>query len=199
LPLADLILLPGSKATLADLKALRAQGWDIDILAHVRRGGAVLGLCAGYQMLGRRISDPAGIEGPPETAAGLGLLDVETVLAPGKVLAAVSGSELQSGATVAGYEMHMGRTGGTGTARPMLRLGERSDGAVSADGRVMGCHVHGIFASDGFRRAFLARLGGHADAGLVYETRVEAALDALAEHCERYIDIPALLEIARAR
>jgi adenosylcobyric acid synthase len=199
LPLCDLVLLPGSKSTLSDLAALRAEGWDIDILAHVRRGGAVLGLCAGYQMLGRAVADPSGIEGTAGAATGLGLLDVETVLTSEKVLHAVTGVELRSGAEITGYEMHVGRTEGPGAARPMLRLGARPDGAVSADGRVMGCQVHGIFAGDAFRRAFLERLGGSADASLAFEARVESALDALADHCETHLDVGGLLEIARAR
>jgi adenosylcobyric acid synthase len=199
LPLCDLILLPGSKATLSDLAALRAEGWDIDILAHVRRGGAVLGLCAGYQMLGRRIADPGGIEGLTGEATGLGLLDVDTVLSPEKTLQQVTGVELRSNTAVTGYEMHVGRTDGPGARRPMLRLGTRVDGALSADGRVMGCHVHGIFSSDDFRRAFLERLGGKTDAALVFEARLESALEALADHCETHLDVPRLLEIARAR
>ncbi len=199
LPLCDLILLPGSKATLGDLAALRAEGWDIDIHAHVRRGGAVLGLCAGYQMLGRRVADPAGVEGKAGEAQGLGLLEVETVLTEEKTLAHVTGVELRSNASIAGYEMHVGRTDGPGLRRPMLRLGNRLDGAVSADGRVMGCHVHGIFASDGFRHAFLERLGAKTDAALAYEARIESALEALADHCEAHLDVPRLLEIARAR
>jgi adenosylcobyric acid synthase len=199
LPLADLILLPGSKATLADLAALRMEGWDIDILAHRRRGGAVLGLCAGYQMLGRRIADPLGIEGPPGEAPGLGLLDIETVLTGDKMLTMVEGIDLKSGAAIKGYEMHVGRSTGADTERPMVRLGERLDGAVSRDGRVMGCHVHGIFSGDAFRRGFTAALGGIADQGLYYEAQVDSALDALADHCEAHLDVSALLEIARAR
>jgi adenosylcobyric acid synthase len=199
LPLCDLILLPGSKATLGDLAALRAEGWDIDILAHVRRGGAVLGLCAGYQMLGRRIADPTGIEGSAGEAQGLGLLEVDTLLTDEKTLVQVTGVELRSNAVIAGYEMHIGRTEGPGTRQPMLRLGNRLDGAVSTDGRIMGCHVHGIFGSDGFRRAFLERFAGKADATLVYEARVESALEALADHCEAHLDVLRLLEIARAR
>jgi adenosylcobyric acid synthase len=199
LPLCDLVLLPGSKATLADLAALRAEGWDIDILAHARRGGHVLGICAGYQMLGRRVADPEGIEGTPGEAPGLGLLDVETVLTTEKILADVDGIEIASGARLRGYEMHVGRTTGAATARPMLRLGGGDDGAVSPDGRVAGCHLHGLFAGDAFRRAFLARLGGVGDGALDYERRVEATLDALADHLEASLDVPRLLEIARAR
>jgi adenosylcobyric acid synthase len=199
LPLCDLVLLPGSKATLADLAALRAEGWDIDIKAHARRGGAVLGLCAGYQILGRTIRDPEGIEGEPGEAAGLGLLDVETVFAEEKLLTAAAGIEVMSGTAVKGYEMHMGRTAGPDAARPMLQLDDRSDGAIAPNGRVSGCHLHGIFASDAFRRAFLARLGGAGDPALDHEARIEAALDSLARHLTIHVDLDALLEIARAR
>ncbi len=199
LPLCDLVLLPGSKATLADLAALRAEGWDIDIAAHARRGGSVLGICAGYQMLGRRVADPEGIEGPSGAAPGLGLLEVETVLTAEKILAEADGVELASGAPVRGYEMHVGRTSGPATARPMLRLGGRDDGAVSPGGRIAGCHLHGLFAGDAFRRAFLARLGGAGDGALDYERRIEATLDALADHLEASLDVKRLLEIARAR
>ena len=155
---ADLVILPGSKATLADLAALRAEGWDIDLAAHVRRGGAVLGICGGLQMLGRRIADPAGIEGPPGAAEGLGLLDLDTVLTGDKQLREVRGREIASGEQIHGYEMHVGRTSGPALARPMLDLDGRPDGAVSPDGRIMGCYVHGLFAADDFRHAFLARL-----------------------------------------
>jgi adenosylcobyric acid synthase len=199
LPLCDLILLPGSKATLTDLAALRAEGWDIDVAAHVRRGGHVLGICAGYQMLGKRIRDKDGIEGAPGEAAGLGLLDVETTMTAEKVLVAAAGIDTASGAAVTGYEMHIGRTTGPDADRPMLNLGGHNDGAASRDGRVAGCHLHGLFASDAFRRAFLDRLGGTADPTLDNEARIEGALDSLARHLEIHLDLDALLEIARAR
>jgi adenosylcobyric acid synthase len=199
LPLCDLILLPGSKATLVDLAALRAEDWDIDIKAHVRRGGQVLGLCAGYQMLGRLIRDPNGIEGAPGEAVGLGLLDVETEMTGEKLLTAAEGVEAMSGAPVKGYEMHVGRTSGRDTDRPMLKLSGRADGALSRNGRVMGCHLHGLFASDTFRRAFLERLGGAGDPMLDNEARIEGALDSLARHLELHLDLDALLAIARAR
>ncbi len=195
---ADLVLLPGSKATLADLATLRAEGWDIDIAAHVRRGGRVLGLCGGYQMLGRRIADPDGLEGPAGDAPGLGLLDVETVLTGLKVLTHVAARDEISGAMIRGYEMHMGRTTGADTARPFLRLGGRADGAESADGRVAGCYVHGLLASDAYRRAFLRRIGGAAS-GVAYDAAVEATLDRLADHLAASIDLDRVLEIARGR
>lgn len=196
---ADVVILPGSKSTRGDLAMLRAEGWDIDILAHRRRGGHVLGLCGGYQMLGRTISDPEGIEGPPGTSVGLGLLEVDTVLAAEKVTRPVSGRHLPTDLPVTGYEIHLGRTDGPDGARPLLRLddGARPDGASSPDGRVSGCYVHGVFGSDAFRAAWLAGLG--AASGLAYETRVEAALDALADHLERHLDVNSLLAIARAR
>jgi adenosylcobyric acid synthase len=196
---ADLVILPGSKATLADLAELRAQGWDIDLAAHVRRGGAVLGICGGFQMLGRRIADPAGIEGPPGEAEGLGLLDLETVLSGEKQLHEVRGKELMSGAPVHGYEMHVGRSTGPALSRPMLDLGGRPDGAVSPDGRIMGCYVHGLFAADGFRHAFLARLKERQASGLIFEQQIDATLDMLADHLEAHADLEGLLALARAR
>jgi adenosylcobyric acid synthase len=194
---ADLVILPGSKATLADLAALRAEGWDVDLKAHVRRGGAVLGICGGLQMLGRRIADPDGAEGRPGEAAGLGLLEVETVLGGDKRLGEVEGIEVSSGEKIQGYEMHIGRSAGPGLARPMLELAGRPDGAVSANGRITGCYVHGLFAADGFRHVFLARLRERAGSGVAYETEVEAALDALAEHLEASVDVAGLLQLAR--
>jgi adenosylcobyric acid synthase len=192
---AALVVLPGSKATLADLAVLRREGWDIDLLAHHRQGGHIVGLCGGYQMLGRHIADPDGGEGSPGAAPGLGLLAVETVLGGGKRLAEVAGLEVASGLPVCGYEMHLGTTTGPGTAHPMLELGGRPDGAVSADGRVAGCYLHGLFASDLFRRAFLARLGA---AGTIeYDATIERVLDDLAAHLERHLDLAALLAASR--
>ncbi len=191
-----LVILPGSKATLADLAAFRAEGWDIDLHAHRRRGGHVIGLCGGYQMLGGRIADPDGLEGPPGEAQGLGLLAVETVLAPHKRLANARGRLVQDGSTVQGYEMHMGITTGPDTARPLLRLQDgRPEGAVSGDGRVSGSYLHGLFHADAARRRLLGRLGLAAPPR-DHEASVEAALDALAAHLERHVDIDRLLTLA---
>ena len=191
---ADLVILPGTKSTLADLAFLRAQGWDIDLAAHVRRGGHVLGVCGGYQMLGQILSDPDGVEGPPESVEGLGLLDVHTVLTSDKVLAPVAGLLVDTGGCFEGYEMHVGRT--TGATRPMLIMDDGSpDGAVSADGRVMGCYVHGLLNQGSARRAFLGGLGVGSD-GLDQDVRVDAALDDVAEALERAFDIESLAAIA---
>jgi adenosylcobyric acid synthase len=194
---AALVILPGSKASLADLAVLRSEGWDIDILAHRRHGGHVLGLCGGYQMLGRRIADPDGSEGPPGEAAGLGLLDIDTVLGPEKQLRETAGTDLATGMKVRGYEMHLGVTSGPGLSRPMLDLGGRPDGAISPDGRVGGCYLHGLFAGDAFRRAFLARLGADVSADIAYDAMIDGILDRLADHVERHLDVAALLAASR--
>jgi adenosylcobyric acid synthase len=193
----DLVIMPGSKATIADLAALRAFGWDADITAHHRRGGCVLGLCGGYQMLGRSIADPDGIEGPPGSAEGLGLIGVTTELAGDKSLVAVNGRTIADNVAVGGYEMHIGRTIGAGTQRPLVQLEDgRFDGAVSADGRVSGTYLHGFFAGDAQRAAWLARLGMPASS-LAYDALVEETLDALAAHLETHLDVEKLLSLAR--
>ncbi|HET6159044.1 MAG TPA: cobyric acid synthase [Dongiaceae bacterium] len=193
---ADLILLPGSKSTIGDLQALREAGWDIDIKAHVRRGGRVLGLCGGYQMLGVRLDDPEGTEGPAGAVDGLGLLAVETRLGGDKALVEVTGKDCASGQSVRGYEMHIGSTSGTDCARPMLDLRGRPDGAMSDDGRIMGTYVHGIFASDAFRHAFLSSLRARSDSGLAYESSVDQVLDELADHLARHLDTRRILDLA---
>jgi adenosylcobyric acid synthase len=193
---ADLILLPGSKATIADLAALRAAGFNIDIAAHRRRGGMVLGLCGGYQMLGRTVADPDGIEGQPATVDGLGLLDVATTLSNDKRLEPVSGTT-GDGVPFAGYEMHMGLTEGEDRARPFARLADSSaEGATSADGRVIGTYVHGLFADDRQRAAWLQRFAA-GPSSVAYDDQVERTLDALAAHLAAHIDLDRLLTLAR--
>jgi adenosylcobyric acid synthase len=194
---ADLVILPGSKATMADLAGLRAEGWDVDIAAHLRRGGRLFGICGGYQMLGRRIDDPTGIEGPAGSAPGLGVLDLTTEMSGDKTLTEVGGRHMASGASLGGYEMHIGRTEGPDRRRPFARLDDgRDEGAVSADGRVAGCYLHGLFAQDDFRHAFLAAICERPASGIAYESEIEAVLDGLADHLGRHLDLGRILEIA---
>jgi adenosylcobyric acid synthase len=190
----SLVILPGSKATIADLASLREARWDLDLARHVDRGGKVLGICGGYQMMGRSVADPHGIEGPPAKVEGLGLIAVDTVLEGDKQLVEVSG-ESAGKVPFKGYEMHVGRT--IGAAAPMLRFADgRTDGAIVEDGRLAGCYVHGLFADDRQRRDWLTRIGASAS-DLSYEQGIEATLDALADHLEKHIACDALLALAR--
>lgn len=196
---ADLVLLPGSKATIDDLAALRQAGWDIDIRAHLRRGGRVLGICGGYQMLGQAIADPDGLEGPARTVEGLGLLQVKTVLKGPKTIREISGRLCATGAGFSGYEIHMGESEGADRVRaPLIRDGDGyRDGAASPDGLVEGIYVHGIFAADGFRRDYLTRLDPGHEAGPAFEARIDGVLDRLAAHMERHLAIDRLIAAAR--
>jgi adenosylcobyric acid synthase len=193
---ADLVVVPGSKSTLSDLKFFREQGWDVDLHAHVRRGGWVVGVCGGYQMLGLSVADPHGIEGDPGEAAGLGLLDVVTVLEGDKTLREVRGEDVASDAAVYGYEIHIGSTTGDGLDRPMLRVDGVPHGATALNGRVQGCYMHGLFGSDEYRSALLSQLAQRDIQGVAYEARVESALDGLAAHLESHLDIDELVRLA---
>lgn len=192
----DLVIIPGSKSTRGDLAFLRAQGWDVDIRAHIRRGGYVLGICGGYQMLGQRIDDPDGIEGPAGESIGLGQLDVRTTMTRQKRLTTTDAVHVASGVPFEGYEMHIGRTSGPDTAQAFARIGARAEGAVSPSGRVMGSYLHGMFRETAFRAAFLAALGGQS-AQISYSKTVETALDALAAHIETHLDVDGLRAAAR--
>ncbi|WP_170603857.1 cobyric acid synthase [Ruegeria arenilitoris] len=191
---ADLVLLPGSKSTIGDLAFFRAQGWDVDLYAHVRRGGHVLGLCGGYQMLGKSISDPDGVDGRPGNVPGLGMLDVTTTMSGQKKVSLRNAIAMPGKESVSGYEIHMGRTEGPDCTRAWLEIDGRPEGAASPNGRVRGSYLHGIFASDAFRSSFLKNLGAKSD--LAYEDGVENILDELAEHLERHMDLDLLLSMA---
>ena len=184
---AGLVVLPGSKSTIGDLKALRAHGWDRDLQAHRRRGGRVIGICGGYQMLGNRITDPLGLEGEEREIAGLGLLDVETEMAPEKTVRNSSARSLEYDEPLSGYEIHLGVTQGSDCGRPSVAIDNRADGAISADGRVMGTYLHGLFGSDAYRRALLASFGVEAGA-TSYRQTVDHALDQVAEELEAVLD-----------
>lgn len=192
----DLVIIPGSKSTRGDLDFLRRQGWDVDIHAHVRRGGRVLGICGGYQMLGTVVRDPEGIEGPPGDTAGLGLLDLETVMLPDKSVRAVTAVHAETGRTITGYEIHIGRSEGADCARPFAHINGRPEGACSPDGRIFGSYLHGMFVDDAFRAAFLERLGAAAS-DQSYHATIDATLDALGQHMEAHLDLDGLLTLAR--
>ncbi len=193
---ADLILIPGTKSTIADLAYIREQGWDIDIAGHIRRGGHVMGICGGYQILGNLVDDPNGIEGRAGRHTGLGHLNIETVMKPLKRVTISDAQYLETGDAVTGYEIHIGETTGPDCDRAWLSLEGRREGATNQSGRVMGCYIHGLFAADEFRAAFLRKLG--AETGLAsYDDKVEQTLDALADHLERHLDLDALLAEAR--
>ena len=194
---AALVILPGTKATIADLAFVRAQGWDIDIAAHVRRGGALLGICGGYQMLGESIADPEGIEGAAETVAGLGYLPVVTRLTSDKRVTEVTGRSSADKAPFSGYEIHAGRTELTGSAQPLLWLANgQPDGCISANGRIAGCYIHRLFDHPAQRAAWLARTGAGASDGVVQAERVDRALDELAAHLEAHLNVRQLEAIA---
>ncbi|GAB5456470.1 MAG: cobyric acid synthase [Henriciella sp.] len=193
---ADLVILFGTKSTLGDLAFLKSQKWHHDIIAHANAGGHVLGICGGYQMLGRTVHDPKGYDGLPGTAEGLGLLDVETTMTNAKHVAQVLAASVQTGEPIKGYEIHTGKTSGPDTARPFSDVDGRPEGACSSDRRIQGTYLHGAFSDDAFRHAWLKRLGAHTSSKLNYEAEVEAALDDLADGVEAALDIEALLNLA---
>jgi len=190
---AKLVILPGSKSTIADLNQFKALGWDVKLKSHVERGGHVLGICGGYQMLGKVVRDPDGIEGSEKSAAGLNLLDVETCLVPRKTVLNRKAKDIQSGAPLLGYEIHMGVTTGGDTARPMISFDGSVDGAISANRLVQGCYLHGLFMDDNWRKGFLANLG-IVSLQNNYRGDVDRALDAIADRLEEVID-PALFDL----
>lgn len=194
---ADVILLLGTKSTRGDLDFLRAQGWDVDILAHVRAGGRVLGVCGGYQMLGAAIHDPDGVDGEPGSSRGLGLLNVNTIMQPEKQVRPVNGECARTREPVSGYEIHAGSTEGADCARPMLLLNGAPDGAISTNGLVEGCYLHGLFNSDAFRTAWLESVRPEARAAIRFDAHVEHALDNLANGLEAALDVDALFAIAK--
>ena len=192
----DLVILPGTKSTRADLEAMRAEGWDIDLAAHIRRNGRVLGLCGGYQMLGKRITDPHGIEGTAGETLGLGHLDIETVMTPDKRLTRVTGLHAGTDVALEGYEIHIGRSDGPDRTRPFAVIDGAPEGAISPNGRIMGTYLHGLFTSDQFRQAFLAHLGTQSGPQS-YASTVDATLDALAAHLETHLNITGIFDMAQ--
>ncbi len=198
----DLIILPGSKSVRADLLWLRAHGWEQALARHLRYGGKILGICGGFQMLGRWLHDPLGLEGEPGSSAGLGWLDMETTLAPNKQLRNVRGHFHADGAGISGYEIHAGCTTGPALTRPLLVLDHGTDGAISDDGQVMGTYVHGLFESADACDTLLAWAGLHDAQTPDYADLRARELDRLADTIEQHIDtgqLDALLGVNRVR
>ncbi|TIL43517.1 cobyric acid synthase [Mesorhizobium sp.] len=193
---AGLVVIPGSKSTIGDLLKFRENGWDRDLLAHRKRGGHVVGICGGFQMLGRVVRDPDGIEGNATETEGLGLLDVETVMQPEKTVRNVSARSVQFDLPLEGYEIHLGRTTGPDTLRPSAVINGADDGAVSADGKVSGSYLHGLFSAGAFRAKFLENLGVKGG-GIDYRAEVERALDEIAAELETHLDCDAIFGLAR--
>ena len=197
LPLdADVIVLFGTKSTLGDLAFMKAQKWDQDIYAHVRAGGRVLGICGGYQMLGKTVFDPQGYDGVPGTAEGLGLLDVETVMTGAKRVAKVGAVSPIDDNILSGYEIHAGQSYGPDTERPFFTVSGKPDGATSPNGLIQGTYLHGVFSNDTFRQNWLRTIRQNFEGELVYEQTVEAALDELADGLEDALDLDALFDLA---
>jgi adenosylcobyric acid synthase len=194
IPSVDLIVLAGSKSVQADLAWLRAQGWDTAIRRHLRYGGKLVGLCGGFQMLGRQLHDPLGLEGGAGSVAGLGLLDMETTLTAEKRLGIRQGTlNLGDSPAVAGYEIHMGVSCGEALDRPAVRFADGSDdGALSHDGQILGTYLHGLFDAPGALSALLAWAGTGEVATVDLAARRDADLERLADAIERHLD-PALL------
>jgi adenosylcobyric acid synthase len=176
---AELLIIPGSKSTIGDLQRLRSNGWELGLQAHVKRGGHVLGICGGYQMLGKSVSDPLAIEGRVREINGLGLLNVVTEMAPEKTVRNSQAVSALFNVRLEGYEIHLGVTSGPDTARPFAHIDGRPDGAVSANGRISGTYLHGLFSSGAFRERYLSGFG-IADSGTDYFQGVEDALDVIA-------------------
>ncbi len=194
IPPADLIVLPGSKNTRGDLAWLRAQGWPEKIARHLRYGGKVIGICGGFQMLGRTVQDPHGVEGAPGESAGLGLLDMVTVMTQDKRLEQVSGACEFAEAAVAGYEIHMGISTGAALERPAFRIGGRAEGARSPDDQVLGTYLHGVFDTPQASLALLRWAGLDTEHGVDLDALREESLERLAGAAEPLLD--ALLEAA---
>jgi adenosylcobyric acid synthase len=184
---AQLVILPGSKSTIADLADLRAQGWDADLASHVRRGGSVIGICGGYQMLGRAVHDPLGHEGNVLEIEGLGLLDVSTVMDAEKTVRNSTAISALHGDALEGYQIHLGITEGADCGRPFAIVDGKPDGATSGDGRISGTYLHGLFASDGYRLRLLQSFGLNGE-GSNYRAGVEQALDEVAADLETHLD-----------
>ena len=194
---ADMVVLPGSKSTIADMQELRSNGWEAPIKAFAANGGCLIGICGGYQILGKSIKDPLGLEGNVREIEGLGLLDIETELRPEKTVKNSKPMSIEHDLPLDGYEIHMGQTRGSDCVRPMIDFETHKDGAINTQGNVRGCYLHGLFGSDGYRKELLESAGFISGGDVSYMQTVEQALDELAEEMERWLDVDGLLQNAR--
>ena len=195
IPPADLIVLPGSKSVRADLGWLRANGWETAIARHLRYGGKLIGICGGLQMLGTAVHDPYGLEGDASSDKGLALLDLETMIEREKQLRNVHGRLVLADAEVIGYEIHAGVSTGNALARPAVNLGDRNDGAISADGQILGTYLHGLFESRTACDAILTWAGMEQPQTPDYHALREAGIERLADAVESSIDMHALMRL----
>ncbi|MEE9398420.1 MAG: cobyric acid synthase [Methylococcales bacterium] len=189
IPDADLIILPGSKSVHTDLDWLRKYNWVDAINKHLRYGGRVLGICGGYQMLGEIIHDPQGLEGEAGSCVGLGLLDVQTTLETGKLLRNVSGTVLADGSEISGYEIHTGITVGPGLQHAFVQLDTGKEGAISADKKIIGTYLHGLFESSDACRSLLMWAGLEECHHVDYKQRREVDINRLADAVEQHLDM----------
>ncbi len=194
---ADMIVLPGSKSTIADMQELRANGWEAPIKDFAAKGGTIIGICGGYQVLGKSIKDPLGLEGDVREIEGLGLLDIETKLIPEKTVKNSKPNSIEHDLPLDGYEIHMGQTSGEDCSRPMIDFGDHKDGAINPQGNVRGCYLHGLFGSDAYRKVLLKSAGFVGGGHISYMETVEQALDELAEEMELWLDVDGLLQNAQ--
>ena len=193
-PNADLIILPGSKSVQGDLHWLRQQGWQEHINKHLRYGGKLIGICGGYQMLGKKLHDPHGIEGAAESMDGLGLLDFETTIEKQKELKLVEGQFCFDAANVTGYEIHMGVSHGPALENPAIQLSDKVDGVLSDDNQIMGTYLHGLFDHSSALSSLLKWAGLNETTSFDYKALREQELDRLANEMQKHIDIDLLLE-----
>ncbi len=193
---SDVIILPGSKSTIADMIALRENKWDGEIIAHAKKGGMVIGICGGFQILGRKILDPDCLEGNVTEIDALGLLDMVTEIGKRKLTRNSNAIHLLSGLPLRGYEIHMGKSFGPDCRHAPLKINNVEDGAASPDGKIWGTYLHGLFSADAFRHYFIGNFGAKPDASGHFE-KIDNALDKIADELEKAVDINALFRLAR--
>ena len=190
-----LVIIPGSKSTIEDLTFIREQKWDIDLLAHLNRGNFILGICAGYQMLGKSIDNSLGQEGKPSIVEGLKILDTNTVLTAKKTLTRVSAKHIATGIDFDGYEIHIGQTVGNDCNQPFATVNNKNEGAVSKNGLVMGSYLHGMFENNKFRSNFLKKIGFESS-NLDYSKKVDQSLNDFADFLEENLNVSEIFDKA---